>query len=461
MTSSSQILLYALADRFLNTIGWSLLNINQDSQQALTTAQDWLRQHPDSPEALWLQSISQFSHWHEILHDPKPKQSVVDCLQTALFQRHQLNIDYRGKTATVHPFAWSTRNGIHYLACTFWDYSNPVWLAIHRIDAAEELNQPMASKASEATRQAFIKKPPIEENQEWIEQIELEFPEHLHKSLIERPPRGENVQISDIEDGHFRVTADRILGSYGFYWWLLGFNDLVRIVNPKSLKKRIHPLLYDPLTGLLTRHEFNRTLYRQIARTLRTAEPFILIFVDLDHFGQVNKRFNQAFGDKVLKHAVSKLQQGRRGTDCVSRFGGEEFMLLLPAVNCDDAANLGESVRQTLEQNPLALTDEETTIAKELLANNTQCNLRLQHQSQTGITLTITASVGVVCCQMPKDATTDTYTHHSRRSPKEWRSILMKQTANALQKAKKSRNCVITHHFCLTDAEEITCDNCS
>ncbi len=86
----------------------------------------------------------------------------------------------------------------------------------------------------------------------------------------------------------------------------------------------------DSLTGVANRRAVIAALDRDVARSIRTHEPMALMMVDIDHFKNVNDRYGHPVGDKVLCSVVDVLRERVRSQDLVGRYGGEEFMVLLP-----------------------------------------------------------------------------------------------------------------------------------
>lgn len=105
----------------------------------------------------------------------------------------------------------------------------------------------------------------------------------------------------------------------------------------------------DTLTGLYNRRAFNQHLVMEFDRSRRYSSPMALVMVDVDHFKHINDRFGHPTGDEVLQKLGSVLRETERLSDMPSRFGGEEFALLLPNTTAADAHHLAERLRQSIE----------------------------------------------------------------------------------------------------------------
>lgn len=101
----------------------------------------------------------------------------------------------------------------------------------------------------------------------------------------------------------------------------------------------------DPLTGLYNRRYLDTTLARELARCEREGQPLSLMLIDIDHFKQVNDNYGHQAGDTVLIKLATLLQEQARAADVACRYGGEEFMLLLPNMPADAALDRAEQWR--------------------------------------------------------------------------------------------------------------------
>ncbi len=105
----------------------------------------------------------------------------------------------------------------------------------------------------------------------------------------------------------------------------------------------------DPLTGVANRRALIAALERDVAHALRTREPMALMMVDIDHFKAINDQYGHPVGDQVLCSVVEVLRQRVRAQDLVGRYGGEEFMVLLPDTGVAGAEQLARALCQAVQ----------------------------------------------------------------------------------------------------------------
>ena len=112
----------------------------------------------------------------------------------------------------------------------------------------------------------------------------------------------------------------------------------------------------DCLTGLANRRALLSAARREIARMQRTGRPACVVLVDIDHFKAVNDRYGHAAGDAMLKLTAETLAAHTRSTDTVARWGGEEFVLLLPETDLAAAQVVAEKCRLAVSAQKSART---------------------------------------------------------------------------------------------------------
>lgn len=128
----------------------------------------------------------------------------------------------------------------------------------------------------------------------------------------------------------------------------IGENVSLSLSNAKLRQVLRDQSIKDPLTGLFNRRYLEETLAREVARAQRTNAPLAVVVADLDHFKRINDTHGHPAGDAVLKAAAQALQRSIRASDLACRFGGEEFVLLLPDCPPEAAAAKAQGICDTL-----------------------------------------------------------------------------------------------------------------
>jgi len=109
-------------------------------------------------------------------------------------------------------------------------------------------------------------------------------------------------------------------------------------------------MLRDGLTGLLNHTTIRENLAQEINRAGRNNQPLAVAMLDIDQFKNVNDTYGHATGDKVLRSLAQMLSLRLRHTDLIGRYGGEEFLILLPNTTQTEAANLMDELRDAFSQ---------------------------------------------------------------------------------------------------------------
>jgi diguanylate cyclase (GGDEF)-like protein len=113
----------------------------------------------------------------------------------------------------------------------------------------------------------------------------------------------------------------------------------------------------DPLTAVLNRQALIGRIETELERASRYGRPLSLVLVDLDHFKRVNDTHGHSAGDAVLREFARMLQDNVRAVDVVGRYGGEEFMLVLPETDADAAATMAEKLRRVVAGRQIRIQD--------------------------------------------------------------------------------------------------------
>ncbi|MBD9600410.1 diguanylate cyclase [Pseudomonas sp. PDM10] len=130
----------------------------------------------------------------------------------------------------------------------------------------------------------------------------------------------------------------------------------------EHLEEQRQKALIDPLTGLPNRAAWSERLDHEISQWQQHGNTLLLAMLDLDHFKRINDNYGHLAGDKVLKIIANVLRKRLRGTDFIARFGGEEFVLLMPDTVPTAGAKLLEKLRASIEACPFHFKGEPVTI---------------------------------------------------------------------------------------------------
>ena len=115
----------------------------------------------------------------------------------------------------------------------------------------------------------------------------------------------------------------------------------------------------DELTGLINRRSIYQNGEKEIARAKRQKTPLSVLFLDVDKFKFINDKYGHVAGDKALKLVARLVSSNTRVYDQVGRWAGDEFVVLLPGANGDQALRVMERIRVSFENEPLILDDNE------------------------------------------------------------------------------------------------------
>jgi diguanylate cyclase len=118
----------------------------------------------------------------------------------------------------------------------------------------------------------------------------------------------------------------------------------------------------DPLTGVINRRGFEKQIQSCLQIHEKKAGDCSFLFLDIDHFKQINDEYGHVVGDRVLQAVAQVFRAKTRGEDIVARYGGEEFIIILPATPIDKAHIVAENIRQNVERIALLNAKDSKTI---------------------------------------------------------------------------------------------------
>jgi two-component system, cell cycle response regulator len=236
-------------------------------------------------------------------------------------------------------------------------------------------------------------------------QIDQESVSRNHAKIINT---GKSIILRDLGSTNGTYVNDQLIDEY-----VLRDGDFVKIgrtifkfLSGGNIENAYHEEIYrlttvDGLTQVYNRRYFLEQLEREVSRAKRYRRELSLILFDIDHFKLINDNYGHLAGDYVLKQLATVVKGKIRREDILSRYGGEEFAIILPEIDAPNAMQFAEKVRRLIEKAPFKF--EETKIS-------------------------VTVSVGVATCIDADDA-----------------PALIKRTDDKLYEAKGAgRNCVRT-----------------
>ena len=133
---------------------------------------------------------------------------------------------------------------------------------------------------------------------------------------------------------------------------------LARNVELKGVLAQVDEIVHiDPQTYLSNRKYIISELQNEVLRSERYLSPLTISMLDIDHFKKVNDQYGHSVGDQALVHLADMLTESMRGTDKIGRFGGEEFLILLPNAKLEAATLQAERLCKLVRTRPLVVSD--------------------------------------------------------------------------------------------------------
>jgi len=140
------------------------------------------------------------------------------------------------------------------------------------------------------------------------------------------------------------IKIDKIVGDENIYVIIL--TDITKLQqNTEEFMKKAN---IDSLTQIYSREKFNEHYEKEFSRSLRHLNPLTLLFIDIDYFKQVNDNYGHDVGDTTLYTFSQIISFNTRAFDLFARWGGEEFIIMLPQTNINDGYKLAEKIRKII-----------------------------------------------------------------------------------------------------------------
>jgi len=189
-------------------------------------------------------------------------------------------------------------------------------------------------------------------------------------SQLRSLPEGRNVPILVVvADGDRRKLNQALeMGVNDYLTRPVDKNELVARVRTQLRKKRyqdrlrhnvqlsLEMAITDQLTGLHNRRYMARHLDNLVSQSARTGKPLAFLIMDVDFFREVNNNHGHDIGDEVLKEFASRISANVRGIDLACRYGGEEFVVVMPDTDMGLAFSIAERLRRSIETTPIAIS---------------------------------------------------------------------------------------------------------
>lgn len=119
---------------------------------------------------------------------------------------------------------------------------------------------------------------------------------------------------------------------------------------------------HDQLTGVLNRAEILETLRRELQRATQASSPTGVLMLDIDHFKKINDSYGHMTGDGVLKEVTQRITKSVRGYDSVGRYGGEEFVVVMPGCSREQIDQGAERVRAAVDNGPILIGESQAFV---------------------------------------------------------------------------------------------------
>lgn len=181
--------------------------------------------------------------------------------------------------------------------------------------------------------------------------------DEVRKNLLEKKT-WEGEFLNYRKDGKKFWTRTKILPELDKENRLIGFVTFSQDISSEALIKELAQK--DELTGIFNRKKFNEELKNAISMHKRHQDPTAIILFDIDHFKEINDTHGHLVGDEILKSLAKKVSENIRECDTFARWGGEEFALILPKTNIDEAITTAQKLRQIIRSTDFGINQNVT-----------------------------------------------------------------------------------------------------
>lgn len=190
------------------------------------------------------------------------------------------------------------------------------------------------------------------------------------------------LSIAGLDPDQFSLKIFQIFLYFAVGWFLyLSLTSLLmeNFYNRMSLEEQYQQLatesITDPLTGLYNRKSLQEDLQKEWAKCKRKAVSFCVIILDIDNFRDINETFGHTSGDQLIRELSTMLRNAVRLSDKVYRYGGEEFLILVPETAIETVAVVGERIRESVEQQHFKGIHKTVTISMGIAQSEEDINI--------------------------------------------------------------------------------------
>ena len=270
-------------------------------------------------------------------------------LERALGENEKINRALRESEAKYRIVVNQSLVGIGIITNGRFSYTNSKFNEIFGYGADEILGRSPLENVVESDRPLFA--------QNMLKGFsgELEKVEYVFRGLRK------NGAVIDIE---LHGSATEIGGKPALIGLIMDVTERTRAEREvQALQEKLREQsTHDPLTGLYNRRYLEETLARELILAEREGHPISIIMGDLDHFKAVNDRYGHLAGDEVLRVFGELMKRHARGSDIYCRYGGEEFLLVLPGMAEKDAVERAEHLRRAMAATPVAFGSSQIVV---------------------------------------------------------------------------------------------------
>ena len=172
----------------------------------------------------------------------------------------------------------------------------------------------------------------------------------FQKTYVFRGADGSNMTENDVNN--YYVGLNNIFLRMKDNYYVFSLTDITKLKEKSNLLE--YQATHDKLTGLYNRNRFDEIYEKEIKRAKRYENDLSMILFDVDNFKQINDNYGHQTGDEVLKEIAEITLNSVREQDISVRWGGEEFLVLLPQTNLLGAVTAANKIRSSIEKNPIS-----------------------------------------------------------------------------------------------------------